>query len=150
MRIKHILGFAFLFVLPLFFGCASDRAQTGLKRSTSPPVDEAVLAKKITFLNSVQDSDEFDYEQKDIAKSLLSNFRKIRGLSKGNISSNDYNKIINLLFNNLNRLSDYYFLKRERSSDQEFSHNQYNCVSCGAGMGRSGRPRSPVIHPGAV
>ena len=113
-----------LFILfPVIFGClpATKREVVGPKREivTGPLFSLDIIDKKIAYLNRILETKELKNEDKEIALTLLSAYKTILTASEEPLKTAEYRKIIHLLFTNLTRLDERYFLT-ERFDDQSY------------------------------
>lgn len=113
-----------LLFVPFVFGCfpATKKVVVGpMTDITSPtsPLPLHMLDQKIAYLNSILEGSRLNDEDREIALSLLSAYKTIRSAPRDHPGNYDYQKIIHILFNNLSRLDEKYFLK------QGFDDQQY-------------------------
>ncbi|MFC1869134.1 hypothetical protein ACFL0H_13530 [Thermodesulfobacteriota bacterium] len=83
------------------------------------PVD--ILDKKIYIIEKLLEKKEINGEDREIAVSLLSDYRKIRSVTRDSMSNDDYREIIDILFLNLNRLDQRYLIDKAGLDHQNYS-----------------------------
>lgn len=122
--IKWII-FPLLF-MPVIFGCSP-----GIRKDVVGPKKEIIsapilpvepLERKIASLEELLDSKELDDEGREITLSLLSDYKTILSALSGEGKSQDYQTIIRILFNNLDRLDERYLKKRIRADSKDYSN----------------------------
>ena len=109
----------FFFLLPIAFtpGCLPETRKVVVVPETPPtqppPLSVDTLDKKIAYLTSILEERELDVQDKALVSSLLADYKTIRSYLQGSSPQYDETEIIQLLFANLGRLEEEYFL-RER------------------------------------
>ncbi len=96
-------------------GCLPEtkKVEMGPKTALRPPPPLSVLTldKKIAYLTTKLEEQELDPEDKVVASDLLATYKTIRSYLQDQTSGYDEGKIIQLLFENLGRLEQEYFLR---------------------------------------
>ena len=118
-----------LMIIPLVLivvaaGCLPETKKVEIGPKTvvkpPPPLSAETLDKKIAHLTTKLDEQELDREDKAVASDLLATYKSIRSYLQDQSSEYDERKIIQLLFENLGRLEQEYFL-RERIEGPSYS-----------------------------
>jgi hypothetical protein len=118
-----------LMIIPLVLivvaaGCLPETKKVEMGPKTvvkpPPPLSVETLDKKIAYLTTKLDEQELDREDKAVASDLLATYKSIRSYLQDQSSAYDERKIIQLLFENLGRLEQEYFL-RERIEGPSYS-----------------------------
>ena len=78
-----------------------------------PPLSVETLDRKIAYLTTKLDEQELNPEDKAVASDLLATYKTIRSYLQDQSSGYDERKIIQLLFENLSRLEQEYFLREK-------------------------------------
>jgi len=114
---KFKITFFFLLLLALTPGCLPETRKVVVGPETPPteppPLSVETLDKKIAYLTSILEERELDVQDKAVVSNLLADYKTIRSYLQGSSPHYDETKIIQLLFANLGRLEEEYFL-RER------------------------------------
>ena len=105
-----------LLFLSIAFGCMPETKRVTVSPTpdiiSPPPLSIAMIDKKIAYLERVLEEKQLNNEDKEIALDLLSAYKTIRSYLLGHSGDTDNSKIIQLLYNNLGRLDERYFLKQ--------------------------------------
>jgi hypothetical protein len=113
-----------LLLIAVALGCLPETKKVEMGPKTvfkpPPPLSVETLDKKIAHLTTILDEQELDNEDKAIASNLLATYETIRSSLQNESSSYDESKIIQILFENLGRLEQEYFL-RERFKAPAYS-----------------------------
>ena len=113
-----------LVLLALALGCLPEtkRVEMGPKTVVKrpPPLSVETLDKKIAYLTTKLDEQELDRDDKAVASDLLTTYKTVRAYLKDQAPEYDESKIIQLLFENLGRLEQEYFL-REKFESPDYS-----------------------------
>ncbi len=113
-----------LLLIAVALGCLPETKQVEMGPKTvfkpPPPLSVETLDKKIAHLKTILDKQELDNEDKAIASDLLATYETIRSYLENESSSYDESKMIQILFENLGRLEQEYFL-RERVKAPAYS-----------------------------
>ncbi len=106
-----------LLLIAVALGCLPETKKVDMGPKTvfkpPPPLSVETLDKKIAHLTTLLDEQELDSEDKAIASNLLATYKTIRSYLQNESSSYDESKIIQLLFENLGRLEQEYFLREK-------------------------------------
>jgi hypothetical protein len=106
-----------LLLIAVALGCLPETRKVEMGPKTvfkpPPPLSVETLDKKIAHLTTLLDEQELDNEDKAIASNLLATYKTIRSHLQNEASSYDESKIIQLLFENLGRLEQEYFLREK-------------------------------------
>ena len=113
-----------LLLIPLLFSCMPEVTKETVKyEPTVTPVlglSSDIIDQRISMLEGLLNSEDISYIDREDALSLLSDYRKIRSIIREGISENDYGDIINILFRNLDRFDDKYFLGKRGLEEQVY------------------------------
>jgi len=113
-----------LLLAALALGCLPETKKVEMGPKTvfkpPPPLSVETLDRKIAHLTTILDEQELDNEDKALASNLLATYKTIRSYLQNEASSYDESKIIQLLFENLGRLEQEYFV-RERFKAPAYS-----------------------------
>ncbi len=107
----------FFLLLPIAFtpGCLPETRKVVVVPETPPtqppPLSVDTLDKKIAYLTSILEERELDVQDKVLVSSLLADYKTIRSYLQGSSPQYDETEIIQLLFANLGRLEEEYFLR---------------------------------------
>ena len=111
-----------LMILSLIFvvfaaGCLPEAKKVEMGPKTAlrppPPLSIETLDKKIAYLTTKLEEQELDPEDKVVASDLLATYKTIRSYLQDQTSGYDERRIIQLLFGNLGRLEQEYFLREK-------------------------------------
>ncbi len=106
-----------LLLVALALGCLPETKKVEMGPKTvfkpPPPLSVETLDKKIAHLTTILDEQELDNEDKALASNLLATYKTIRSYLQNESSSYDESKIIQLLFENLGRLEQEYFVREK-------------------------------------
>ncbi len=106
-----------LLLIAIALGCLPEtkKVEMGPKIVVKPPPPLSVetLDKKIAHLTTMLNEQEMDHGDKAVASDLLATYKTIRSYFQNQSSEYDESKIIQLLFENLGRLEQEYFLREK-------------------------------------
>lgn len=113
-----------LLLVALIPGCLPETRKVVVVPETQPtqplPLSMDTLDKKIAYLASILEERQLDEQDKAMVSSLLADYKTIRSYLQNPSSQHDETEIIQLLFANLGRLEEEYFL-RERVQEPGYS-----------------------------
>jgi hypothetical protein len=113
-----------LLLLSSLFGCVSETRkvveQPKAEIIATPPLSADIIDTKIASINNVLMSKSLDDEDRKLAIALISAYKELKSVSQGHDPNKGYEEIVLILFNNLNLLTERYFVK-ERGDDQNYS-----------------------------
>ncbi|UCF56468.1 MAG: hypothetical protein JSW15_10370 [Deltaproteobacteria bacterium] len=113
LKIRRII--VTLLFLSVAFGCLPETRKAVVRPKTDvispPPLSIARIDNKIAYLERILEEKQLNDEDKEIASDLLSAYKIIRSYLLDQSADTDNHKIIQLLYRNLGRLDEKYFLK---------------------------------------
>jgi len=119
-RIARVL----LFLILILSACTTATPKKEILKSSEPAIKlEPILSidainKKISILDDLLTNNKVQEKDRVIIANLISDYHRIKALSQGDQSQNDYKEIILTLFSNLSLLDENYFLSKGPDADE--------------------------------